>query len=132
MHRDVKAANVLVTEDGVVQLCDFGVARQSSLASMNAKSYSFVGTPYWMAPEVIQEGREYDYKADIWSLGITAYEIATGAPPFADHDPKTALFMIPRKGPPKLQPSQGSKEFREFVDNACVRIPAIVHQLRNC
>ncbi|KAJ1920361.1 kinase that interacts with cdc31p [Mycoemilia scoparia] len=116
MHRDVKAANILVKDDGTVQLCDFGVARQSALASMTAKSYSFVGTPYWMAPEVIQEGREYDYKADIWSLGITAYEIATGAPPFADHDPKTALFMIPRKGPPQLKPSQGSKEFRDFVD----------------
>ncbi|ORX68707.1 Pkinase-domain-containing protein, partial [Linderina pennispora] len=94
MHRDIKAANILVTQDGIVQLCDFGVARQVMQAS--AKSYSFVGTPYWMAPEVIQNGRMYDFKADIWSLGITAYEITTGAPPYADEDPKRALFLIPR------------------------------------
>ncbi|KAJ2772145.1 kinase that interacts with cdc31p, partial [Coemansia nantahalensis] len=113
MHRDVKAANVLVTDEGVVQLCDFGVARQVMQAS--AKSYSFVGTPYWMAPEVIQKGQVYDFKADIWSLGITAYEIATGVPPYADEDPERALFLIPRKGPKRLSPEQASREMRDFV-----------------
>ncbi|KAJ2159716.1 kinase that interacts with cdc31p [Coemansia sp. RSA 552] len=113
MHRDIKAANVLVTDAGVVQLCDFGVARQVMQAS--AKSYSFVGTPYWMAPEVIQKGQVYDFKADIWSLGITAYEIATGVPPYADEDPKRALFLIPRKGPKQLTPEQAGKDMREFV-----------------
>ncbi|KAJ1722355.1 kinase that interacts with cdc31p [Coemansia erecta] len=114
MHRDVKAANVLVTDQGVVQLCDFGVARQVIHAS--AKSYSFVGTPYWMAPEVIQNGQVYDTKADIWSLGITAYEIATGRPPHADEDPKRALFLIPRKSPPHLDPAHASPDMRAFVD----------------
>ncbi|KAJ2784697.1 kinase that interacts with cdc31p [Coemansia javaensis] len=113
MHRDVKAANVLVTDEGVVQLCDFGVARQVMQAS--AKSYSFVGTPYWMAPEVIQKGQVYDFKADIWSLGITAYEIATGGPPYADEDPERALFLIPRKGPKQLTPEQAGKDMRDFV-----------------
>ncbi|KAJ1664628.1 kinase that interacts with cdc31p [Coemansia sp. RSA 1813] len=113
MHRDIKAANILVTTEGVVQLCDFGVARQVMQAS--AKAYSFVGTPYWMAPEVIQKGQVYDFKADIWSLGITAYEIATGVPPYAEEDPKRALFLIPRKGPKQLAPEQASKEMRDFV-----------------
>ncbi|KAJ2385375.1 kinase that interacts with cdc31p, partial [Coemansia sp. RSA 2559] len=113
MHRDIKAANILVTTEGVVQLCDFGVARQVMQAT--AKSYSFVGTPYWMAPEVIQKGQVYDFKADIWSLGITAYEITTGVPPYADEDPKRALFLIPRKGPKQLAPEQASKEMRDFV-----------------
>ncbi|KAJ2551280.1 kinase that interacts with cdc31p [Coemansia sp. RSA 1933] len=113
MHRDIKAANILVTTEGIVQLCDFGVARQVMQAS--AKSYSFVGTPYWMAPEVIQKGQVYDFKADIWSLGITAYEITTGVPPYADEDPKRALFLIPRKGPKQLAPEQASKEMRDFV-----------------
>ncbi|KAJ2844920.1 kinase that interacts with cdc31p, partial [Coemansia erecta] len=119
MHRDIKAANVLVTNEGVVQLCDFGVARQVMQAS--AKSYSFVGTPYWMAPEVIQKGQVYDFKADIWSLGITAYEIATGVPPYADEDPKRALFLIPRKGPKHLEPEQASKDMRDFVDR-CLEV----------
>ncbi|KAJ1938996.1 kinase that interacts with cdc31p, partial [Linderina macrospora] len=119
MHRDIKAANILVTQDGIVQLCDFGVARQVMQAS--AKSYSFVGTPYWMAPEVIQNGRMYDFKADIWSLGITAYEITTGAPPYADEDPKRALFLIPRKGAKTLSPEQGTKELRAFVSK-CLEV----------
>ncbi|KAJ2446059.1 kinase that interacts with cdc31p, partial [Coemansia sp. RSA 2424] len=119
MHRDIKAANILVTDEGIVQLCDFGVARQVMQAS--AKSYSFVGTPYWMAPEVIQKGQVYDFKADIWSLGITAYEIATGVPPYADEDPKRALFLIPRKGPKQLTPEQAGKDMRDFVDK-CLEV----------
>ncbi|KAJ2083661.1 kinase that interacts with cdc31p [Coemansia sp. RSA 988] len=119
MHRDIKAANILVTNEGVVQLCDFGVARQVMQAS--AKSYSFVGTPYWMAPEVIQKGQVYDFKADIWSLGITAYEIATGMPPYADEDPKRALFLIPRKGPKQLTVEQAGKEMRDFVSR-CLEV----------
>ncbi|KAJ1834388.1 kinase that interacts with cdc31p [Coemansia sp. RSA 2711] len=119
MHRDIKAANILVTDEGVVQLCDFGVARQVMQAS--AKSYSFVGTPYWMAPEVIQKGQVYDFKADIWSLGITAYEIATGVPPYADEDPKRALFLIPRKGPKRLAPEQAGRDMRDFVSR-CLEV----------
>ncbi|PVU89962.1 hypothetical protein BB559_004837 [Furculomyces boomerangus] len=115
MHRDVKAANILITQQGIVQLCDFGVARQTYVPEKQNKTYSFVGTPYWMAPEVINKEREYNYKADIWSAGITAYEIVTGSPPFAELDPKKALLFILQKGPPKLTSKHGSRDLQEFV-----------------
>ncbi|KAG0230505.1 hypothetical protein BGW41_002507 [Actinomortierella wolfii] len=106
------AANILLTEEGRVQLCDFGVAGQVTMTSL--KRNSFVGTPYWMAPEVIKEGQTYDYKADIWSLGITIYEIATGNPPFADQDPMRAVFLIPRSRPVQLE-GDWSPAMKEFV-----------------
>ncbi|KAJ9084925.1 kinase that interacts with cdc31p, variant 2 [Entomophthora muscae] len=112
IHRDIKAANILLTETGQVQLCDFGIAR--TIARKSMQRYSFVGTPYWMAPEVIREGSPYDLKADIWSLGITAYEIALGNPPYADHDPKTALMMLAQGTPPRLT-GPFSVYMKEFV-----------------
>lgn len=112
IHRDIKAANILLTETGQVQLCDFGIAR--AIARNSMQRYSFVGTPYWMAPEVIREGSPYDLKADIWSLGITAYEIALGNPPYADHDPKTALMMLAQGKPPRLA-GPFSAHMKEFV-----------------
>ncbi|ORZ33895.1 kinase-like domain-containing protein [Catenaria anguillulae PL171] len=91
IHRDIKAANILLTEEGKVKLCDFGVAGQFSMNSL--KRHSFVGTPFWMAPEVLRR-TQYDYKADVWSLGITIYEIATGGPPQVGRgDPMKALLM---------------------------------------
>ncbi|KAI9189873.1 kinase that interacts with cdc31p [Blastocladiella emersonii ATCC 22665] len=90
IHRDIKAANILLTEEGKVKLCDFGVAGQFSMNTL--KRHSFVGTPYWMAPEVMRR-TQYDYKADVWSLGITIYEIATGGPPHLGRDPMKALLM---------------------------------------
>ncbi|KXN70308.1 Pkinase-domain-containing protein [Conidiobolus coronatus NRRL 28638] len=112
IHRDIKAANILLTEAGQVQLCDFGIAREISLNSL--QRYSFVGTPYWMAPEVIREGSVYDFKADIWSLGITVYEIATGNPPYAEQDPRSALMMLSQNKPPKLV-GPFSPLIKEFV-----------------
>lgn len=112
IHRDIKAANILLTETGQVQLCDFGIAR--TIAQKSMQRYSFVGTPYWMAPEVIREGSPYDLRADIWSLGITVYEIALGNPPYADHDPKTALLMLAQGKPPKLT-GPFSTHMKEFV-----------------
>ncbi|ORZ01815.1 Pkinase-domain-containing protein [Lobosporangium transversale] len=111
IHRDIKAANILLTDEGRVQLCDFGVAGQVTMNSL--KRNSFVGTPYWMAPEVIK-GQTYDYKADIWSLGITIYEIATGNPPFADQDPMRAMSLIPKTRPAQLE-GDWSPAMKEFV-----------------
>ncbi|EMR11364.1 hypothetical protein PNEG_00391 [Pneumocystis murina B123] len=113
IHRDIKAANILITNDGRVQLCDFGVAAQ--LTANNFKRNTFVGTPYWMAPEVITEGASYNFKADIWSLGITIYEIATGNPPFADQEPMRAIILIPRSPPTRLEGTQFSSQLKDFV-----------------
>ncbi|CAE6485335.1 unnamed protein product [Rhizoctonia solani] len=113
IHRDLKAANVLISSDGRVMLCDFGVS--ALLATPHSKRSTFVGTPQWMAPEVIL-GQPYDTKADIWGLGITLYEMATGAPPHADQDHMRALMLIPKLKPPKLPDStDASKEMRDFM-----------------
>ena len=107
------AANILMANDGRIQLCDFGVATQ--LAANHLKRNTFVGTPYWMAPEVITEGSMYNFKADIWSLGITVYEIATGRPPFADQEQMRALFLIPRSPPARLEGSNYTPQIKEFL-----------------
>ncbi|KAF9928643.1 hypothetical protein BGZ67_006860 [Mortierella alpina] len=112
IHRDIKAANILLTDKGRVQLCDFGVAGQVTMNSL--KRNSFVGTPYWMAPEVIKEGQTYDCKADIWSFGITVYEIATGNPPFANENPVRAVTLIPMSRPAQLE-GDWSPTMKEFV-----------------
>lgn len=113
IHRDIKAANVLVTKAGRVQLCDFGVAAQLSTAQV--RRTSMIGTPYWMAPEVIQEGAMYNQKADIWSLGVTLYEITTGSPPYSDQEAQRAMQLIPRSKPARLEGTQYSAALKEFV-----------------
>ncbi|WFD41812.1 kinase that interacts with cdc31p [Malassezia psittaci] len=115
IHRDIKAANILVTRTGQPMLCDFGIAASFVQGGTRGKRSTFIGTPYWMAPEVISEGKTYDYKADIWSLGITAYEIATGNPPHADQAQHQVIAMIPRNAPPRLPDGPYSPALREFV-----------------
>uniref|UniRef100_A0A674BCX8 non-specific serine/threonine protein kinase n=1 Tax=Salmo trutta TaxID=8032 RepID=A0A674BCX8_SALTR len=119
IHRDIKGQNVLLTENAEVKLVDFGVSAQ--LDRTVGKRNTFIGTPYWMAPEVIacDENPEatYDFKSDLWSLGITAIEMAEGAPPLCDMHPMRALFLIPRNPAPRLKSKKWSKKFQSFIES---------------
>nr|XP_055058135.1 TRAF2 and NCK interacting kinase a isoform X6 [Misgurnus anguillicaudatus] len=123
IHRDIKGQNVLLTENAEVKLVDFGVSAQ--LDRTVSRRNTFIGTPYWMAPEVIacDENPEatYDYKSDLWSLGITAIEMAEGAPPLCDMHPMRALFLIPRNPAPRLKSKKWSKKFQTFIESCLVK-----------
>ncbi|MCL4123307.1 UNVERIFIED_CONTAM: hypothetical protein GTU68_048499, partial [Idotea baltica] len=120
IHRDIKAGNILLTDNGTVKLADFGSA------SIISPANSFVGTPYWMAPEVIlamDEG-QYDGKVDVWSLGITCIELSERKPPYFNMNAMSALYHIAQNDAPKLAVSDWSREFQHFAESCLQKSPA--------
>jgi hypothetical protein len=119
IHRDIKSDNILLGNDGAIKLADFGYAAQ--LTQKQQKRHTVVGTPYWMAPELIR-GQDYGTKVDIWSLGIMVMEMAQGEPPYMEFPPLRALFLITTKGiPPLKEPARWSADFHDFY-NKCIDV----------
>ncbi|XP_075236412.1 serine/threonine-protein kinase msn isoform X6 [Lycorma delicatula] len=123
IHRDIKGQNVLLTDNAEVKLVDFGVSAQ--LDRTIGRRNTFIGTPYWMAPEVIacdeNPDATYDNRSDLWSLGITALEMAESQPPLCDLHPMRALFLIPRNQPPRLKSKKWAKKFHGFIETVLVK-----------
>ncbi|GAB6018930.1 hypothetical protein CHUAL_000578 [Chamberlinius hualienensis] len=123
IHRDIKGQNVLLTDNAEVKLVDFGVSAQ--LDRTIGRRNTFIGTPYWMAPEVIacdeNPDATYDNRSDLWSLGITALEMAESQPPLCDMHPMRALFLIPRNSPPRLKSKKWAKKFHAFIETVLVK-----------
>uniref|UniRef100_A0A8B9LVB4 Myosin IIIB n=1 Tax=Astyanax mexicanus TaxID=7994 RepID=A0A8B9LVB4_ASTMX len=138
IHRDVKGNNILLTTDGGVKLVDFGVSAQ--LTSARLRRNTSVGTPFWMAPEVIACEQQFDYsydaRCDVWSLGITAIELADGDPPLSEMHPVKALFKIPRNPSPTLRhPEQWCRSFSHFIAQCLIKDfearPSVTHLLEH-
>lgn len=120
IHRDMKAGNILLTEHGKVKLADFGVSAKNTTALQ--RRYSFIGTPYWMSPEIIacetDKEMSYDTRTDIWSLGITCIELAEKEPPHNELNPNRVMMRIRKSDPPKLKDQRKniwSRSFHEFI-----------------
>jgi len=122
IHRDIKSNNILLGSDGAVKITDFGFAAQ--LTNPQQQRNTVLGTPYWMAPEVIR-GQNYGYKVDNWSLGIMIMEMAEGVPPYLEYPPTKALLYITTKGVPKIKnlEKRFSPDFAEFLD-LCLKMNA--------
>lgn len=119
IHRDIRGSNILMTSNGEIKLCDFGLSRDTK--STGGKRSTCIGSPSWMAPEIVSSAKGdksnlYENRADVWAIGITAIELADGKPPFADMHPTRAMFQILRNPPPTLyRQSTWSQNFNDFI-----------------